>query len=88
MVQSIVHVALAFGVGSDLCLDAPLARLEGRIALTTLFRRFPDLRLAQPAETLVWRRGLNFRGLEALPLVIGPRDASLCQDPVTGEVRT
>jgi cytochrome P450 PksS len=60
---------LAFGVGAHFCLGAPLARLEGQIALTTLFRRFPDLRLAEAPETLRWRRGLLFRGLEHLPVV-------------------
>ena len=58
---------LAFGMGAHFCLGAPLARLEGRIALTTLFRRFPDLRLTDPPESLRWRRGL-IRGLERLPV--------------------
>ena len=33
---------LALGMGAHSCLGAPLARLEGQIALTTLFRRFPN----------------------------------------------
>jgi cytochrome P450 PksS len=59
---------LAFGMGPHFCVGAPLARLEGQIALRTLFRRFPDLRLAVPPESLRWRRGLLFRGLETLPV--------------------
>ncbi len=62
---------LAFGHGIHYCLGAPLARLEGRIALPALFTRFPNLRLAQPDAPLAWRSGVLFRGLETLPLLWG-----------------
>jgi cytochrome P450 PksS len=61
---------VAFGLGAHFCLGAPLARLEGRIALTTLFRRFPNLRLAVPPEAVRWRRSLLFRSVESLPLLL------------------
>lgn len=60
---------VAFGVGHHFCLGASLARLEARIALTTLFRRRPALRLAQPAESLRWRKSLPLRALTALPVI-------------------
>ena len=63
---------LALGSGIHFCLGAPLARMEGRIALTTLFRRFPGLRVEPDAEPLAWRRGLIFRGLESLPVTWSP----------------
>jgi cytochrome P450 len=59
---------LAFGQGRHFCLGASLARLEAQIALTSLFARFPGLRLSQPAESLRWRRLLPLRGLAGLPV--------------------
>jgi cytochrome P450 len=61
---------LAFGRGGvHHCLGAPLARMEGQIAIYALLRRFPHARLAVAPEELRWRRGLFLRGLEKLPLV-------------------
>src|SRR5262249_39274967 len=62
---------LSFGLGAQFCLGAPLARLEGQLAINTLLRRLPDLRLAVAPNRLRWRRGLLLRGLEALPLAFG-----------------
>jgi cytochrome P450 PksS len=59
---------LAFGQGIHYCLGAPLARLEGQIALRRLVERMPALRLAVPESSLRWRPGLNLRGLVQLPV--------------------
>ena len=57
---------LAFGRGSHYCLGAPLARLEAQIALETLFRRLPGLRLAVEPQELEWRPTPGFRRVAAL----------------------
>jgi cytochrome P450 PksS len=62
---------LSFGLGAHFCLGAPLARLEGQIAINTLLRRVPDLRLTVAPDRLRWRRGLLLRGLESLPVAFG-----------------
>ena len=59
---------LAFGLGIHYCLGAPLARLEGEIALSRLFEQCRHLRLAVPANQLEWRSGVLFRGLKTLPV--------------------
>jgi cytochrome P450 len=59
---------LGFGRGRHFCLGAPLARLEAEIALGTLLRRLPGLRLAVPPEELRWRPVPLFRSLVALPV--------------------
>jgi cytochrome P450 len=59
---------LAFGHGVHYCLGAPLARLEGQIAIGTLLRRMPNLRLTVPPETLVHPVSVVIRGLQAMPV--------------------
>ena len=59
---------LAFGKGIHHCLGAPLGRMEGQIALGTLLRRMPDLRLKDSPDSLTWRPGLVLRGLKGLPV--------------------
>jgi cytochrome P450 len=59
---------LAFGKGIHYCLGAPLARLEGQIAISTLLKRMPNLRLAIDEQDLAWRRGLLLMGVSELPV--------------------
>ena len=59
---------LAFGLGAHYCLGAPLSRLEGQIAISTLIRRMPNLRLSIAPAQIRWRGGIILRGLEALPV--------------------
>jgi cytochrome P450 len=61
---------LAFGHGTHHCLGAPLARLEARIAISSLLTRFPQLRLAIPPEHLTWRPGVIMHGLQMLPVIL------------------
>ncbi|MEU8764558.1 cytochrome P450 [Streptomyces sp. NPDC048659] len=60
---------LAFGHGIHFCLGAPLARLEGKIAIRTLLERFPGLELDPGAEPLEWLPGMLIRGTRRLPVV-------------------
>lgn len=60
---------LAFGKGIHYCLGAPLARLEGQIAIGTLLRRLPNIHLKVAADSLVWRPGWLVQGLYHLPVV-------------------
>jgi cytochrome P450 len=65
---------LAFGHGIHFCLGAPLARMEGQLAVDALLQRFPELRLAVAPEQLHWGHGdgLVLRGLTELPVIPGP----------------
>jgi cytochrome P450 len=72
-IDRVANRHLAFGHGIHHCLGAPLARMEGQLALGSLLARFPELRLAVPADQLRWGHGdgLVLRGLSELPVVAG-----------------
>jgi pimeloyl-[acyl-carrier protein] synthase len=57
---------IAFGMGIHFCLGAPLARMEGQIAINTMLQRFPKLALA--IDKPEYRQSLTLRGLQALPV--------------------
>lgn len=59
---------VTFGYGIHFCLGSQLARLEGKIAVGELVRRFPDMRLGPQGEP-EWVNAVIMRGLRALPVV-------------------
>lgn len=59
----------AFAVGPHYCLGAPLARQEGEVAFTTLFRRFQQFTLA--TDKPAYKPMVIARALESLPVVMG-----------------
>jgi pimeloyl-[acyl-carrier protein] synthase len=57
---------IAFGWGIHFCIGAPLARVEGQIAINTLVQRLP--KLALQTDTPEFRQSLTLRGLKTLPV--------------------
>lgn len=55
---------ISFGYGIHYCVGAPLARLEGNIALSTLLQRFPKIALARKPD---WKPNISVRGLSIYP---------------------
>jgi cytochrome P450 len=59
---------VSFGYGIHQCAGQNLARVELQVALTSLLRRFPTLRLARPVEDLTFRTNAWVYGLQELPV--------------------
>lgn len=57
---------MAFGNGIHLCIGAPLARLQGVIAINTIVQKFPSLQLE--TDALAWEANFFHRGLKSLPV--------------------
>jgi cytochrome P450 len=66
-----VNPHLAFGHGIHYCVGAPLARLEGEIALERLLRWFTAITLDPDAGPLTYRASTLMRGLHTLPVRLG-----------------
>jgi cytochrome P450 len=59
---------MAFGTGIHFCLGHQLARIEGRCALKSLFRRWPQLTLAVDESEIAWRKRPGIRAIARLPV--------------------
>jgi cytochrome P450 len=61
---------VAFGEGIHFCIGAPLARLEGAIAIGESVRRLPKLHLKDPSAPLTYKGSYFLRGLESLEMAL------------------
>jgi cytochrome P450 len=59
---------IAFGVGAHFCLGAALTRLEGRVALEEILKRFPEWELDLPNAKMASTS--TVRGWESMPTLI------------------
>ena len=66
---------IAFGTGIHFCLGHQLARIEGKCALKSLFRRWPELSLAVDEGEIAWRKRPGLKAIERLPVVVGDAKA-------------
>jgi cytochrome P450 len=62
---------VAFGEGIHFCIGAPLARMEGSIAIASALKRFPELRLKNPGGSLEYKGSYFLRGLSSLGMAVG-----------------
>lgn len=61
---------LAFGKGIHTCLGAPLARLEGEVAIRGFIKRFSNAKMRADSSDLQWRPGMIVRGVRELPITL------------------
>jgi cytochrome P450 len=59
---------IAFGTGIHFCLGHQLARIEGRCALKSLLRRWPELTLAVDPSEVTWRKRPGLKAIDRLPV--------------------
>jgi cytochrome P450 len=59
---------MSFGHGIYFLPGSAACSLEAEVAISTLLRRIPELRLSVPSDALRWRRGMILRGLDSLPI--------------------
>jgi cytochrome P450 len=70
-IQRTPNEHLAFGIGEHFCLGAGFARLELNVLFEEMFRRFPDIELAGPAQRL---RSTFIGGIKHLPVRFTPEN--------------
>ena len=61
---------VAFGEGIHFCIGAPLARMEGAIAIGTALERFPHLKLKNPDAPVTYKGSYFLRGLSRLEMAL------------------
>ena len=71
---------IAFGTGIHFCLGHQLARIEGRCALKSLFRRWPGLALAVDPSEITWRTRPGLKAIDRLPVVAAEQRPVLLPD--------
>jgi cytochrome P450 len=67
-VRRVIDLHLAFGYGRHVCLGASLARMESRIGIEELLRRFPDYET--PDDGIERMHSSNVRGLSGLRMEV------------------
>jgi len=59
---------LSFAYGAHTCIGHHLARMQVKITVETMLRRFPNLELAVPETELTWNPNTPLRSIDTLPL--------------------